>query len=121
MVADQMPIIKQAFRELALGFLDMLLDQALQQRFVVWHFDALEDDALLVDLTGEAAVLIIDEGHAPGHAGPEVLTDLAQDHRGSAGIFSEPVGAATFDHDQSTGVADGEPFTRLTSREQLAG
>ena len=37
-VADQMPVVEQTLRELALGFLDMLLDQALQQRLIVRHF-----------------------------------------------------------------------------------
>ena len=68
----------------------------------------------------EGAVRVIDEGHAAGHAGPEIVSDLAKDHDTPAGHIFTGVGAGPLDHRSRARVTDTQPFASLASGKHLA-
>ena len=99
----------------------MRLDQPLQLGLPVKFADPEDLQALRVHPVHEPAVGIIDKSHAAGHAGAEIVTDLAKDnHTPTRHIFTS-VGASSLDNRCRAGVADTQALAGLASREQLAG
>ena len=83
--------------------------------------DPLPDQRVGVEPHREGGVRVVDERHAAGEAGAEIVADLAEHHDGAAGHVFAAIGAAAFDDRDRPRVADREPLARLPGREQLAG
>ncbi len=63
---------------------------------------------------------VVDEGHAAGHAGTEILADRAEDHGSAAGHVFAAIGAAALNHDVRAGIAHGEALAGLAGGEEPA-
>ncbi len=79
------------------------------------------DDAVGIGTFREQAFFVIDEGHATGHAGTEILANSPQNDGHAAGHVFTAIGAAAFDDGQSPGIADSKTLARLAGGKQLSG
>ena len=98
----------------------VLLDQGPALVFPIGAGDPLPDHGVGVDAALEGGVGVVDEGHAAGHAGREIVAHRPEDHGDTAGHVFAPVRAAALDHSAGAGVAHAEALARLAGSEQLA-
>ncbi len=96
------------------------LDESTQYTVPMRGLDALPYDAVGIDVLGEFAVGVVDEGHAARHAGGEIVADEAQDRDRAARHVLAAVGAAAFHHRGGARVAHGEALAGLSRRKQMA-
>src|SRR5262252_7485114 len=96
------------------------LDHLAQLDDVLVLFDGLEVDGARVALRGEVLVHVPDVRDAARHAGREVETSRAQDHRAAAGHVLAAVVADALDHGLRAAVAHAEPLGRAPAEERAA-
>src|SRR3546814_16824661 len=78
--------------------------------------ETVEHHGLVIDTQREIVGRVVDESHAPGHAGGEVVADLAEDDGDAAGHVFAAVGAAALDPHPGAGVAHGEALSSESRR-----
>src|SRR5260370_147837 len=115
------PIDQQLLREARLCLAGVLFDEILELALPVRRSEALPHHRLAVDARGKLVLRVVDEGHAAGHAGGEIVADRAENDRRAAGHVFATVGAAALDDDAGARIAHGEALARLAGGEEPAG